>query len=105
MHRECGNALFAAVVALASSPRTMQERLAQAYDAGLAALLRVAEPPETIRQELMELKAQFGRMVPGAPAMAEDIRAALLRIDGPTAQRLAQRVVYLYREWASGRQA
>lgn len=97
---ERGHPLFAALLALASGAGTMQERLRAAYDAGLAPLFNSAHIPKPVRQEVLELKAQFWRALERVSAMPEHVDAALLRLDNATAQQLAQQVVYLYRVWA-----
>lgn len=98
---ERGNPLFPALLALASGAGSMQERLRQAYDAGLAPLFSTAQIPEPVRQEVLELKAQFWRALEHVPAMRDQMDTALLRLDNATAQQLAQQVVYLYRVWAA----
>lgn len=102
---ERGHPLFSALLALATGAGSMQERLRQAYDAGLAALFATAQLPEAVRHEVLELKAQFGHAAEGVPAMRDQMGNALLRLDNATAQQLAQQVVYLYRLWMASNES
>lgn len=102
---ERGHPLFAALLALASGAGSMQERLRQAYAAGLASLFNTAPIPDAVRHEVLEFKAQFWHALERVPAMRDQIDAALLRLDNATAQQLAQQVVYLYRVWAVANQS
>lgn len=90
--------LFSAVLILASGTGTIQERLAQAYEAGLHNLLGEADLPQAIKNDLQALALQIQSLLLGSsrhqPLHA--VRDAFLRADHRTAAEIARRIVATY---------
>jgi len=90
--------LFSAVLILASGTGSIQERLAQAYEAGLHNLLAEPDLPPSIKSDLQLLSGQIQSLLLGntrhQPLHA--VREAILRSDHRTAAEIARRIVSTY---------
>lgn len=90
--------LFSAVLILASGTGSIQERLAQAYEAGLHNLLGEPDLPQSIRGDLQLLATQIQSLLLGnarhQPLHA--VRDAILRSDHRAAAEIARRIVATY---------
>lgn len=90
--------LFSAVLILASGTGTIQERLAQAYEAGLHNLLAEPDLPQSIKNDVHTLASQIQTLLLGNARQqpVHAMRDAILRIDHRAAAEIARRIVATY---------
>jgi len=90
--------LFSSVLVLASGTGTIQERLAQAYDAGMHNLLAESDLPHPIKTDLQALASQIQSLLLGSTRQhpLHAMRDAILRVDPRTAAEIARRIVATY---------